>query len=243
MADHSVFQDRPTVTRKEAIASGSTRYFTGKPCAHGHVDYRYVSDSMCFECARQKAKRQKAKHGVRERHQANQNQKYRTDPAFRAKVIERSLQWGAEHREHRKAYMREYYAENRDALLAADRARRNTYAQDPEWIEKERARNRARHRKNPEAKRSYVRKRRAAIRGAEGSHNADDIARLLTKQGNRCAYCRASLKAGYEVDHIIPLSRGGSNWPSNLQCLCPTCNGRKWAKDPLDFARENGMLL
>lgn len=31
-------------------------------------------------------------------------------------------------------------------------------------------------------------------------------------------------EAGYEVDHIVPLSEGGSNEPSNLQALCLMCH-------------------
>jgi 5-methylcytosine-specific restriction endonuclease McrA len=38
----------------------------------------------------------------------------------------------------------------------------------------------------------------------------------------KCAHCgRPGLLT---VDHKIPLSRGGSNWPSNLQPLCFRCN-------------------
>ena len=35
-----------------------------------------------------------------------------------------------------------------------------------------------------------------------------------------------------QVDHIVPVSRGGKDNPSNLRLLCPTCNRRKGTKRP-----------
>ena len=40
------------ISRQEAISRGLKRYFTGKPCNHGHIAERIVSNSRCFECAR-----------------------------------------------------------------------------------------------------------------------------------------------------------------------------------------------
>jgi 5-methylcytosine-specific restriction endonuclease McrA len=51
------------------------------------------------------------------------------------------------------------------------------------------------------------------------------------------------LKAGFHVDHKIALANGGTNDRSNIELLCPPCNLRKHAKDPIVWARENGRLL
>lgn len=40
------------ILRKEAKAQGLKRYFTGKPCKWGHVDWRNVSDKTCNKCTK-----------------------------------------------------------------------------------------------------------------------------------------------------------------------------------------------
>lgn len=86
------------------------------------------------------------------------------------------------------------------------------------------------------------RNRKALKKRAAGKHTADDIAAIFKAQRGRCGCCRIKLKK-YHVDHIIALSKGGRNDPSNLQLLCASCNSSKRAKDPIDFMQERGMLL
>jgi 5-methylcytosine-specific restriction endonuclease McrA len=55
---------------------------------------------------------------------------------------------------------------------------------------------------------------------------------LILKQGNyKCAKCGASPSRDHsvelEIDHIYPVSRGGSNSLDNLQVLCRLCNQGK----------------
>lgn len=40
------------VTRRDAIASGLSRYFLGKPCRRGHLTERYTTSGLCVECRR-----------------------------------------------------------------------------------------------------------------------------------------------------------------------------------------------
>jgi 5-methylcytosine-specific restriction endonuclease McrA len=66
---------------------------------------------------------------------------------------------------------------------------------------------------------------RAVLRGLGGS-NALPATRLLLKYAYRCAYC-GKRETPFEVDHIQPRSRGGSNRISNLVLACHGCNQQK----------------
>jgi hypothetical protein len=50
-------------------------------------------------------------------------------------------------------------------------------------------------------------------------------ANVLLRDGARCRRCRTVVNL--EVDHIIPVSKGGRTKESNLQTLCRRCNRRK----------------
>ena len=48
---------------------------------------------------------------------------------------------------------------------------------------------------------------------------------ILARDGHACVICGAEYLL--EVDHIVPIARGGTNAPQNLRTLCKTCNRRK----------------
>jgi hypothetical protein len=50
-------------SRKEAIKAKRTKYYTGKPCKHGHVAERYTIMGTCVECL--KAHRDKDRAALR----------------------------------------------------------------------------------------------------------------------------------------------------------------------------------
>ena len=57
---------------------------------------------------------------------------------------------------------------------------------------------------------------------------------------DRCYYCSKPLPYGPEqIDHYIPISKGGAHIPVNLRPSCACCNLRKSNKHPIDFMKEN----
>lgn len=150
--------------------------------------------------------------------------------------------------EQRKRYRKRKYTERDEHFLAKqkeygklyyekhkerDRDKRNAYGRFIYWanIECERERSREYHKRKPEVARANVRLRRNRMLGAEGSHTENEWRRLKKEFNYMCQIC---LKSEPEIklteDHIIPLSRGGSDYISNIQPLCQLCNSKKGIK-------------
>jgi len=64
------------------------------------------------------------------------------------------------------------------------------------------------------------------------------ITNLMTEQNKECNICKIDIEHKYHMDHIYPLAKGGKHEPCNIQLLCPSCNMRKSAKDPIEFLKE-----
>lgn len=90
--------------------------------------------------------------------------------------------------------------------------------------------------------RTYAARRRAMTRQADGSHTPAEITEQYKRQRGKCYYCQCKLGDKYHVDHVVPLSRGGSNSIDNLVLACPECNLRKQDKLPHEWD-EGGRLL
>jgi len=139
-----------------------------------------------------------------------------------------------EHREENNARSRAYRRENAERLKQYGRQYRLEHREECRIVEKHykqehkketRARIDEWRRCNPGKTQEYLARRRALEMGAEGSYTADDWTAILDKYGHKCLACGTT--ENISVDHVIPLRKGGSNYPHNLQPLCVSCNSSK----------------
>lgn len=64
--------------------------------------------------------------------------------------------------------------------------------------------------------------------GAKGSHTMAEWIKLKELYDNTCPACKqAEPTIKLTEDHVVPLSRGGSDYIENIQPLCGSCNSRK----------------
>lgn len=140
------------------------------------------------------------------------------------KAREWSRKWSKAHPEKRREYARKW---RKAHYVAKEKPIRHV---DPEKIkERSRERNRkwlAEHRDLDHQKR---RNRRARIKEADGKFTTQEWNDLRNDYGHRCAYCNRPMDR-LTADHIIPLTRGGTNGIENIVPACHSCNSSKNAK-------------
>jgi 5-methylcytosine-specific restriction endonuclease McrA len=207
------------ISRKEARERGLKRYFTGKPCKHGHLVQRYIGTGHCIACDNASCSKGQKKH--------------------RAVRTKSQRQWRIRNRARHNATIRQrrknpVILEKHNAINSRWRDKNPNYIN--EWREN-----------NPEKHKAIVHKRLSRKKNSGGVITAVEIKEIYRLQGGKCAYCKQVLGTKYQVDHIVPLANGGRNETKNVQLLCAkrkgSCNQRKHAKDPIDFARSIGLLL
>jgi len=107
MATEYVPHTGPIVTRADAIAAGLTRYFTGRPCKHGHISERRI-DRSCVQCNSAAMRRWQAKNVERLR-------AYRA--ANKDRIAKTSAAWAKADPERDAAKTRRWHAKNPGQML------------------------------------------------------------------------------------------------------------------------------
>ncbi len=147
-------------------------------------------------------------------HRVEARRKYHEE--HKEEISEYKKRWAAENEESVRASKRKHYELHRDEVIA----RSKKWGEDnPEKVRQAQANN--------------SRKRRAAKHASSGSFTAEEFKALCDAYGNRCLAC-GTTEAILEADHVVPLTRGGSNDIGNIQPLCGSCN-RKSFLSIIDF--------
>jgi hypothetical protein len=126
-------------------------------------------------------------------------------------------------REKLTAYFGHYYVQNRDRICQRSK----------DWARN----NQDRVRANNKRRKAHRRAREIA---AEGFFTAKDVLIAYRSQRGKCWHCFKHVGINYHADHLIPLNRGGTNWPNNIVISCPRCNLSKGAKLTQEW---NGRLF
>lgn len=236
------------ISRKTAKEYGLKRFFLPEPCNQGHFSERNTKSSTCLECEKARKVQYRLENPEKTRASCNGSRK-----KYLQKHREINKKWRDKNRDYLIAAKKEYaqknkekvleskkryYQENKEKCLAASKAHKDKNSDRYRYLSRKwREENRDKVRLNN-------RKRKQKIKNAEGFHTVNDILELLKKQKGRCAGCCDALDGkDYHVDHIQPIALGGSNWPSNLQLMCPFCNMSKGGRPPEEFYQKRGMLL
>ena len=144
------------------------------------------------------------------------NAKWRKANAAKVKAYAR--RWHKSNPKKQPAYYRKFYLANMKKVQSLNRIYRV---------------------KHPEVETAIKNRYRAKRKGNGGSYTREEWFTLKRTYRNRCVCCgkiESALKALGRVlvpDHVLPISRGGTSFITNIQPLCHGiggCNNRKNAK-------------
>lgn len=203
------------ISRKDAKAQGLKFFFTGKPCARGHLAPRRVSYGVCLFCARENDAAWKA---------ANPE---------KAKAWQKA--WGKANADKLRLLSKMRYQLDKDKIKAkvAARYRENraeVYEYIKSWKEANREKVRAYSRAWAEENKAFYRECTARRRA---SRKQATPAWLTPEQIAEMRALYVSAPKGYHVDHIVPLNGkfvSGLHVPWNLQLLPGPENLKKSSK-------------
>lgn len=211
---------------------------TCKRCeqAKPHADFRVekrVRDGLSATCRECSLGQMKARYEAKRETYIQAAKAYRDADPDRKKRMDR--EWRDRNRDQLLPRQRAYRAANIEAALARARRYREEH---PETIQEWRASHVSQIReqrrqwveshpdKVRDYKRTYYNRRRARIQDAPFERIR--LADIIARDGARCAICgKAQGKDRWSIDHILPVSRGGSHTMANVRLTHFYCNSAR----------------
>jgi 5-methylcytosine-specific restriction endonuclease McrA len=132
-------------------------------------------------------------------------------------------QYCVDNAEHRSLVLKQWKLNNKEYVIERDKQYRIDNA---EYIKTS---NKQYQHANRDLYRQICRNRRALKAGIPGSHTIEELQALYNKQRGICWCCEQYIPWNkMTVDHIIPITWPNStDYISNIQLLCKSCNSRK----------------
>ncbi len=149
--------------------------------------------------------------------------------ANKEKIRQKNAEYRAAHKEEIAAWGKAYYRNNKARIKAWHQEYREA---NPEQYK-------AMHSRWKSANKATVntatQRRRAIIAGCSEHHTTQEWEDLKKAANYTCLWCgKQEPEIQLTRDHVVPLSKGGSNTIANIQGLCKSCNSKKHTDD-LDF--------
>ena len=226
-----------------------------------HKEYRTKNKEKVNKLSREYYEENKDRLNKRGRERNRQKQLDRNKYLCKWSVRIRKKQTEQERKEKRKKYYeenkeksKEYYRKNKEKYVEANR---RFHLNNPEkaagyarkYREKfpERAKESSRNsydpaynkewrKKNPDKVQASRHRRRAKLKGSGGSFTEQEWKDLCEKYDNTCLRCGKKTKM--TVDHVVPISKSGTNFIGNIQPLCLSCNSVKGNRNSTDYRKD-----
>ena len=163
-------------------------------------------------------------------HLAHQKKRYQEN---RLEKLEYQKKYAQKNAEQIREYQRKWHKENREKQLDY---KKKYYLDNREYLRECHKKWKQENRQILRAIDSNKRDRRRAKIKSNGIFKVTnrDLAKMYEKP---CVYCGE--RESIEIDHIIPIAKGGVHGVGNLQPLCHSCNSRKSDKFMMQFKMEN----
>lgn len=183
---------------------------------------RKMAQAKAYYEANKEVIAEKSKQYREENAEAIKAQKAKYAKENSARLTAKAIKWVKENPDRYKEATARYRDSHREELRASANARyAHLMATDPERVRKQRRE----YAKTPTGRAYYYSQQNKRRRGTPYTKESRDWIASLDRTKESCTYC--GIVPALEIDHIVPINKGGTGERHNLTPVCRTCNARK----------------